>query len=564
MATRFTWLRQLVRPAAPEPLPPRHLRRGARFILAANLLLLVMNVAYWLVHRHDAALANEALVTGAAVVNLGAHATSAAANTWLLLLARSERALRACVLVSVTCVVVAAGVGTWVAGVALSVPPFLLVLGVARIYYDGRIGLVAYVETVVVHLVLLALVVSGTLPQSLQAPSNEPLQVGRAIYDTLRLVTYFTLAWMSASLLANRYRRAEQTLRVALDARDRLRQRELALPAAATMTETAEDLGGGPGLGRMSGRLLAGLYDVHELLGRGGMGEVYQGLRLTDGREVAIKILHPALGRDERMLERFRREAALAARLPHRFVPALYDQGTSPDGLSFMVLERLHGEDLGRRLERGVVPPAEVARLVGELAAALDAAHALGIVHRDLKPSNVFLLAAPAPPRVRLLDFGIARLFEATSTTHGLTGHAVLGTPGFLAPEQARGENARIGPTTDVFALGALTYRALTGAHAFPGRDLLAAVHEALYHDPPPASRLLAGLHTDVDLVLATALAKSPEDRHARASDFARELADALAGKLAAPRREHAERLLARRAQPTLSQDAASLVVPRR
>jgi hypothetical protein len=556
-----SWWRQLVRPEAPEPLPLLHLRRGARFILATNCLLLVLNLLYWWMHRHDAPDSRQGVVIAALLVNVGSHAGSALTNAWLLLRPRSERAFRAGVMVSLSFIVVAGGVGTWVAGVSLAVPPFLLIIAVSRIYYDGRIGLVAYLESVLVHFVLLALVLSGLLPQRMQSPPDEVVHIGTAIHDTCRLVAYFTLAWLSTSLMANRYRRAEQTLRVALDARDRLRRREqAAATGAVAVTQTAdEELGGEPTIGRMSGRLLAGLYDVHELLGRGGMGEVYQGLRLTDGREVAIKILHPALGSDERMLERFRREAALAARLPARFVPALFDQGTSPDGLHFMILERLHGEDLGRKLQQaGRLPPAEVAGIVDELAAALDAAHALGIAHRDLKPSNVFLLAAATPPRVRLLDFGIARLFEA-ATTHGLTGHAVLGTPGFLAPEQARGDGARIGPATDVFALGALTYRALTGEHAFPGRDLLAAVHEALYHDPPPPSRGVPGLHADVDLVIATALAKVPEDRQASASDFARDLQAAIAGRLAAPAREHAERVIAHRVRPTVVETVTSV-----
>ena len=537
-----SWLRQLIFPDVQEPLPLRHLRRGAQLILAIDLALIALNLGYAWMHRADVP-ASPALVSGGLAVNVGSHAISAAVCAFLLVLRRGEAAFRAGALVSLTCLMIAAGVGTWVAGVALALPTVMMVIAVSRVYYDGRIGFVAFAQAVLVQLGLLALLQGGVLPPF--PPAIVPA-LSLALYDATRSIAFLAMAWLGASLVANRYRRSEHTLRVALDARERLRRRELAPRfAAVTQSVDPEAPTDGPSIGRLSGSVLAGLYDVHELLGRGGMGEVYQGLRLTDGREVAIKVLHPSLHDHEHMVERFRREAALAARLPARFVPALYDQGTSPEGLHFMILERLHGEDLGRLLRReGRRPPAEVAGIVDQLAGALDAAHALGIVHRDLKPSNVFVLAgAPADARVRLLDFGIARLFEAGSAE--ATGHAVLGSPGFLAPEQARGDRAHIGPATDVFALGALTYRALTGENAFRGRDMASAVHEALYFEPAPASDLVPELHHDVDLVLATALAKAPELRQAGAGAFARDLRSALDGRLPPAARTHAERVLA-------------------
>jgi serine/threonine-protein kinase len=384
---------------------------------------------------------------------------------------------------------------------------------------------------------LVALVGGGVVPP-LGMVVDDIFTPLACVQVAVRLVTTYALVWMMASLVANRYRRSEEALRLAVEARERLRAQ----------------IAPGPRVGTRSGRTLAGLYDLHELLGAGGMGEVYAGVRLTDGRAVAVKVLHDQHMADPRMRERFRREAELVARLPARHVAELYAHAEH-DGVQFLVMELLRGEDLAACFKRrGVLPPAELLALVELLAHALDAAHALGIVHRDLKPQNVFLVEGGG---VRLLDFGIARLFDGDD--HPLTQVAVLGTPGFLSPEQARGERGRIGPATDVFALATLTYRGLTGRHAFPARELRAAVHEALFHQPEPPSRLVAGLAADVDDVFRLALARAPEDRQTSAGDFVRELREALAGQLPAARRGKARDLLADQQRITITEtgDAA-------
>jgi predicted Ser/Thr protein kinase len=298
-------------------------------------------------------------------------------------------------------------------------------------------------------------------------------------------------------------------------------------------------------LGRLSGTTL-GPYAVEELLGRGGMGEVYAARRARDGADLAIKLLHVHLGEAPEMRLRFRRESDVLAKMPPGTVAAIHEFGRSDDGDDYIVMERLRGEDLGallRRRER--LSADEVVAIVRRAARALDAAHDLGVVHRDLKPQNVFVCARPADdggPDVRLLDFGVARLVgpgapELTATA------ALLGTPGFMAPEQALGGQA--GPAADVFALGAIAYRALAGRPAFPGRNAASALHEVVNEEPPALSRLDPSLPPDVDAVVGLALALRAAERYQRASAFAEDLALAVAGRLPeAVHRRAAERYL--------------------
>jgi serine/threonine protein kinase len=202
-------------------------------------------------------------------------------------------------------------------------------------------------------------------------------------------------------------------------------------------------------------------------------------------------------------------------------------------------MEYLRGEDLASMLSRrGRLPIEEVLPMVDKIAAALEAAHAVGIVHRDLKPENVFV--GEEGDDVRLLDFGIARLHEGDGLTFA---SELLGTPGYLAPEQAVGDSSQIGPHTDVFALGSITYRALTGQSAFPARHTCAAVYEAMHLTPLPPSSLVPGLEEDVDHVIALALAKAREDRYGRPSSFAKGLRLAANAALDATSRDSARKL---------------------
>ncbi len=311
-------------------------------------------------------------------------------------------------------------------------------------------------------------------------------------------------------------------------------------------------------VGRLSGQILGGAYELGELLGRGGMGEVYQARRISDGRELAVKVLLADLGQEPTIRERFRREAEAISRLPPEHVAGFVEMGVSDDGHDFLVMELLRGEDFGAVLKRrGWLQPAELLPIANGIAAALKAAHDNGIIHRDLKPPNVFVDQGGV---VRLLDFGIARLLEGESAKTLTMTAMILGTPGYLAPEQARGQHADIGPHTDVFAFGVMIYRALTGKNAFPSRNPVAAAYEALCHHPPPPSTVMLELPSDVDPVMELALAKSIDNRYRDPLLFVRDLALAFDGRLPNEVRERGRALTegAPTAEATLATAAGS------
>ncbi|MGZ6140113.1 MAG: serine/threonine-protein kinase, partial [Myxococcaceae bacterium] len=220
-----------------------------------------------------------------------------------------------------------------------------------------------------------------------------------------------------------------------------------------------------------------GPYEIVELLGAGGMGEVYRARDTRLRREVAVKMVSEPLGADAEVLERFEREARLAGSLNHPNVVALYDVG-SHEGTPFFVTELLRGQTLRERLQGGRLPLGVVLDIAAQVATGLAAAHEQGIAHRDLKPENVFLTR---DGHAKLLDFGIAKAVEAAlePASHGLldttaapsTGStragAVFGSAGYMSPEQVRGE--RVGQRTDFFSFGAVLYEMLSGLRAFPG-----------------------------------------------------------------------------------------------
>jgi len=265
-------------------------------------------------------------------------------------------------------------------------------------------------------------------------------------------------------------------------------------------------------------------YAEPRLAGRGGMGEIYVARDLELGRTVAIKLLAERLAEDPEVRERFRREALTAARLsgePH--VVTIYDVGEW-GGRPFIVMEYLPGGTLADRVRGPAVEPEAALAWLGEAATALDAAHAHGVVHRDVKPANLLFDAAG---RLQVVDFGIARLVDETL---GITAPGtVLGTAGYLAPEQALGRETTA--ASDRYALGIVAYELLTGERPFE-RGSEAAEAAAHVHEPlPPASERGAALPPAVDAVFARALAKEPANRYATAA----ELVDALVRANRAP-----------------------------
>jgi serine/threonine protein kinase len=223
--------------------------------------------------------------------------------------------------------------------------------------------------------------------------------------------------------------------------------------------------------------LIAGRYELHEILGRGSMGTVYQGRDVVLDRPVAVKLL-PTDATDAAQAARFEQEAKLLARLSHPGLVVVFDAGidaaVTDDPKPYLVMELVPGRTLADRLRSGPLPSAEVATLAAQLASALNYIHRRDIVHRDLKPANI-LLAASDDPRdgetAKLTDFGIARLVDGARMT--MTGHT-LGTANYVSPEQLQGE--RVGPPSDVYSLGLVLLECLTGEVAYPGIGAEAAL----------------------------------------------------------------------------------------
>jgi len=402
-------------------------------------------------------------------------------------------------------------VGTAMSGVTTA---SLALITLYRFYYGYGAALVMTGASLVMHGGVSVLEGLGTLPPTpaYEVPTEATMH-SLSFTSFIGTALFYLLTFAAANVFERRLR---------LNVAERRHAQQMVLKLAEGMRS-----------GRLTGVPLAGRIELGDVLGRGGMGEIYRGRR-DDGRSVAVKVLHPHLIEDAHALERFHREAEAVGRLAGQYVPEVLEVGEH-EGNHFIVMELLAGEDLAHHLARqGRLPAGEVADLLDELARALDAVHDAGLVHRDIKPNNIYLVSPAAvgegKPRVRLLDFGIAKLTdEASDLTQT---YAVLGTPGFLAPEQARGATREIGPSTDVFALGAVAYRALTGRAAFSGGTLAAAIHAVLSEHPPAASLLVPGLSAQVDDVLALALAKDPARRYQRASELAADFRAALAGRL--------------------------------
>src|SRR5947209_8290152 len=249
-------------------------------------------------------------------------------------------------------------------------------------------------------------------------------------------------------------------------------------------------------------------------LSAGGMGEILLVDDTLLGRPVVLKLLAETYARDELLRKRFLREANAAARLsgnPH--VVTIYDVGEW-EGRPFIAMEYLPNGDLHRRMAQGRPPFETSAAWMGEAASALDAAHSSGIVHRDIKPANLLLDARCS---VHVADFGIARVVDAMSTAMTMPG-TVMGTAGYISPEQARGEPA--GGASDIYSLGAVAYELVTGRRPF-ARDVEADELDAHLHAPLPPASTSPGVPRSADAVFARAMAKSPAERYPTAQAFA-------------------------------------------
>ena len=262
-----------------------------------------------------------------------------------------------------------------------------------------------------------------------------------------------------------------------------------------------------------------GPYEIIGLLGAGGMGEVYRARDIRLNRDVAIKVLPVSFALDEERLQRFTREAQTAGALNHPNVLAVFDVGTY-DGSPYLVCELLEGETLGARLVNGRLPTAKAIEFARQIAAGLAAAHERGIVHRDIKPANLFITV---DGRIKILDFGLATRYspgEADAThPHTLTeAGMVMGTLGYLSPEQVRGVKTDL--RTDIFSLGAVLYEMICGKRAFTGASAVETMHAILQSDPPELPAAVLQASPPLGRIIARCLEKDPAERFHSAHDL--------------------------------------------
>jgi serine/threonine-protein kinase len=405
--------------------------------------------------------------------------------------------------------------------------PLFFMLGIAFVAqsHDRVFAISIASGSAVSYFVLAGLVTAGILPDyGLFSITAGPMSA-RVLWMVLVPAAFAIAAWQGrqsrrATLAA--MEQSHEALRLALT-------REAQLEEAHQNLDQALRAGAGAS-GRYTG-VLMGRYRLAEIVGRGAMGEIYAAADVESGESAAVKVLNAEVCRDPDLVERFFREGRIAARLSAPNVVTVFDVGQSDDGVPFIAMELLVGQDLSALLrQKERLDLATVVEIVGEVARGLEAAHAAGVVHRDLKPHNIFCVEQPGgkKPVWKILDFGVSKLRDSSAT---LTNAAVIGTPGYMAPEQAEGKHTD--HRADLFSLGAVVYRALTGRPPFGGGgDLPRALFEIAYKSPVRPTELLPSLPSDFDAFIAVALAKRPDDRFASAADLASALRDASRGAL--------------------------------
>ena len=279
------------------------------------------------------------------------------------------------------------------------------------------------------------------------------------------------------------------------------------------------------------GEVVADRFEIESSAGRGGMGHVYRARDRVSGATVALKVMGAAAEES-----RFLREAQVLAGLRHPAIVSYVSHGITPAGMAWLAMEWLEGETLRARLSRGGLSISESVGIVARLGDALGVVHAHGLVHRDMKPSNV-LLVDGSLERAKVIDFGVVRM--ATEATMLTATGALVGTPHYMAPEQARGSTA-VDARADVFALGCILYRCIAGRTPFAGNDISAVLAKILFEAPPPLRSIVPAVSPELDDLIARALAKDPALRPANGEDLSTKLREIVVtdGAMRAPAAE--------------------------
>jgi serine/threonine-protein kinase len=268
---------------------------------------------------------------------------------------------------------------------------------------------------------------------------------------------------------------------------------------------------------------VADRYRIVERLGAGGMGVVYKGEDLRSGQAVAIKFLHEAFAGMPDLVKRFEREVAAMRRVAHPHVVNIVDSGVD-GGVPFLMMEFQSGKPLAEILDRGALPPSRAVGIARQVLAGVAAAHASGIVHRDLKPDNIMLLKGVDGDFVKILDFGLAKMVQGTNGTQLTNTGFALGTPGYMAPEQADGKD--VDERTDIYAVGVLLYHMVVGQKPFIAESPIAVMRMHIDDPPKPPRQAAPDAHLSAELEAAIlrALEKEPSKRWRSADAFARGL----------------------------------------
>ncbi|MBA3464309.1 MAG: serine/threonine protein kinase [Deltaproteobacteria bacterium] len=451
----------------------------------------------------------------------------------------------------------------------LAIPGFALVIGsMTGVYYWGvaspvaamlvygiyffslgsnrTITLVMYLLVAVLHGALgIAIVAGWIVDRGLVNMSS------LATMDQLSVIAIIELLYAIAFITARISQKTTLDVMSQLEKAVRgMVQRDALLAEARAELDRALKIGGP---GRFTEQVV-GAFRLGVLIGRGGMGEVYEAHGVTDQREAAVKLLHPGTLADPTSVQRFMREAQITAKLETPYIVRVLEVGTTAGDVPYLAMERLRGNDLAHTLrrQRKLQLPA-VRSIVEQVALGLEAARVAGIVHRDLKPHNIFQAEADGSRRWKILDFGVSK-----SGTHGtLTQGHVVGTPAYMAPEQARGED--VDHRADVYSLAAIIYRSVTGHPAFTGKDVPTTLYDVVYRIPTQPS-ILSQLPADVDRVLAIGLAKNPLDRFQTALELAEWFGLAVESRLTPEMRQRADDLIS--VQPWGTRPGVSTTAP--
>lgn len=410
--------------------------------------------------------------------------------------------------------------------------PLATVMGIFFFSLGRRgVAIVVYIATALIHGVAMTLMMAGVI-----ADRGVVTMVGVTSTNGIILTVLTQVVFLLTFLIAR------STNDAMLRATEELQENARALAAReALLDEARRELDrvlepGGPG--RFTEQRL-GNYDLGVLRGRGAMGDIYEGRHVDTGQAAAVKLLHREVLGNPSHIRRFLREARIASSINVPNVVEVYEIGDDDAPVPYLAMELLEGRDLGAILRRTRrMDPDAVVEMLRQVGKGVDAAHRAGVVHRDLKPHNLFRAEINGTIVWKILDFGIARLIDAQST---LTKQQAVGTPSYMSPEQARGRN--VDHTADLFALGIVAYRTLTGRPPFSGSEIPEIMYNVVHQMPPQPSRISA-LPGEVDAVLAVALAKRPRDRFTTAAELVAALDAALIGSVSSDLGRRSRQLL--------------------